>query len=635
VRGSPGVARGRARPYSAPLLVFVATAIAYTPVLSYPFLNWDDVDVFVRNDELRAPGLLTWAFTTRYMEHYQPLAWLVWGAMERTVRLTAASAHALNVTLHASCAALVYVLVRAGLKAGPYTGPLAVEEFGGRGRPSGRLEWIAAVAAMAWAIHPLRVEVVAWASAMPYTLALLCALASMLAWLRGRFWTAVGLFMLSLLARPIAFALPVIWLAVGPAKAGPHDERKDAGRHDGRKDASPYDRRKDAPLHDGRKDAALPPSSWRPALAGLALATIAALVESSARLAATLAEFGIGPRLTLAASAPWRYLWRTIAPFNLTPLDPLALTPRTDPMLIGLGLAGTALVSAAAWRWRRRQPVLAVSWLAYLALLVPAMGLVPSGLQATADRYTYLPAVAISVAIAAATTSFFRLSASAREARGKMEATDAAAAPGSSAKILAGFGAVLVAALTAITLPHMTYWRDSIALWTRAVEIDPRNDVALYNLGAALDEAGRTDDAVARYEQVLVVVPNHPQARRNRDLLRARQLEEEGNRFAAAGSLTEAVTRYADAVRLDPRRTHSHAALGMALTQLGRTAEARPHLQAAVDQGVNDPSVPNALAFTLARTGDRDGALAVLRDAQRRFPRDPNIARNIAVLSGR
>jgi Flp pilus assembly protein TadD len=538
--------------YRPPLLVFLATAALFTPALAGEFLNWDDIDLFVRNDALRAPGLVRWAFTTRYMEHYQPLAWLTWGALQRTAGLTPATAHALSVVLHASCAALLYAFIRR------YAGA-----------------WAAAAAALLWAMHPLRVEVVAWSSAMPYSLALLFALLSMGAWLDGRSWTAVAWFAVSLLARPIAFAMPLLWLFVMPASAG---------------------------------------QPWRPAFAGVTLAIAAAIAESSARLTATLDQFGIGPRLTLAASAPWRYLWRTIAPVNLTPLDPLALTPRTDAGAIALGIAGVALLSFAAWHWRREQPVLAIAWLAYLALLVPAMGLVPSGLQATADRYTYFPAVAISVAAAVV------------------------AHAGATTRVetwKAGLAGLAIASFAVLTWQQLHHWRDSIALWTRAVEIDARNDVALYNLGSALAAAGRADDALARYEQVLALVPTHAEARHNRDLLRARQLEDDGNGFAAGGRLAEAVTRYAQAVRLDPRRTHSQAALGMALTQLGRTAEARPHLQAALDQGVNDPSIANALAFGLAQAGDRQGAVAVLQAAQRRFPNDANIARNLAMLERR
>jgi len=542
-------------------LVAAAAAAVFAHLLDYPFLNWDDQDVFVRNEALHAPGLAGWAFTTRYMEHYQPAAWLIWGALARTVGLTAATAHALTVALHALCAAGVYVVIREALA------------LRNGGRPAKHLEWVAAASALVWAVHPLRVEVVAWASAMPYTLALLAALLATWAWMRGRVATALACLVASLLARPIAIGLPLVWVAIGP---------------------------------------------WRAAGIGLALAAAAGLVESSARLSASLAEFGIGPRLTLAAAAPWTYLWRTVAPVGLTPLDPLALTPRADPAIIGAGFAATALVSALAWRWRRIAPVPAAAWLAYLALLAPAMGLVPSGLQATADRYVYVAGVPLSVALAAA------LAARARSAAPKTAGTRV------SWLGLSALGVVLI--LAGAAWRHSAHWRDSVALWTRAVTIDPRNDVALYNLATALAEAGQRDAALTRYDELLQLVPAHADARRNRALLRAQAAEEEGNALAARGRLAEAVDRYGEATTLDPRRTHSHAARGMALVELGRLTEAGSHLRIAIEQGVADPAVPNALAYVLVQAGDRAGALAVLREARRRFPADENIARNLALL---
>jgi hypothetical protein len=152
-------------------------------------------------------------------------------------------------------------------------------------------------------------------------------------------------------------------------------------------------------------------ASTGPATAGPVLALVFIALESSARLAPTVAEFGLGPRLTLAATAPFVYLWRTVWPVRLTPLDPLALTPHTDVMLVLVGFTALGVVSAAAWRWRREAPVLSLAWLAYLALLAPAIGLVPSGLQATADRYTYLAAVPVSIAAAMAMTAATKVAA--------------------------------------------------------------------------------------------------------------------------------------------------------------------------------------------------------------------------------
>lgn len=527
--------------------VALAAIALFARVIGFPFLNWDDQDVFLRNDAIHEDGVLAWAFSTRYIEHYQPLAWLTWAALDRVAGLSAAATHGLNVALHALASALVYVLAR---------------------RLTAASVAPAAIAALFFALHPLRVEVVAWASAMPYPLALALALMSTLAWLGGRSAAATILFGLSLLARPLAFTLPlVLWMLRRPAR-----------------------------------------SPERMAIALMAaLAGGALLLESSARLSASLTEFGIGPRLTLAAMAPWTYLRRTVWPVDLTPLEPLALTPGADPAAIVLGAAAIALLSAAAWRWRRHHPVLAGAWAAYLVLLVPAMGFVPSGLQATADRYTYVPAVPLSIALAYALA---RVTAPA---------------------VRAAIAAALVV-LTAMTWHQTQHWRDSIALWTRAVEIDARNDVALYNLASALDAEGQRDEAIARYEQVLTLAPGHEGARRNRALLLAAALEEEGNRLAAAENLAAAVDRYADAVILDPRRTHSHAALGVALVQLDRLTEALPHLQTASDLGADDPALANAFAFALAETGRPADALRVLREAQRRHPHDPNIARNLELL---
>ena len=109
--------------FSAAAFVALLTLLAFVPLLGFPFLNWDDQDVFVRNDALRANGAIAWAFTTRFMEHYQPLSWLTWVGVDRTLGLTSSTAHGLNVVLHALCAAVVWMLVwRVGTawKAVPY-----------------------------------------------------------------------------------------------------------------------------------------------------------------------------------------------------------------------------------------------------------------------------------------------------------------------------------------------------------------------------------------------------------------------------------------------------------------------------------------------------------------------------------
>src|SRR5207249_8567009 len=153
-------------------------------------------------------------------------------------------------------------------------------------------------------------------------------------------WTlglSLALFALSLLARPVALGLPVALFAVDWLIAREKSVRR----------IVPF----------------------------VALAVAAAFVESAARPTAPLADVGIGARLTLAATAPFKYLWRTAVPLRLTPLDPLALAPRADVSAAIAGGIALVAISWAAWRWRDRHPGAAVAWWSYLALLAPAIGL--------------------------------------------------------------------------------------------------------------------------------------------------------------------------------------------------------------------------------------------------------------------
>jgi Flp pilus assembly protein TadD len=531
----------------------------FLPTVGFDWLNWDDQEIFTRTLELHAGGVVEWAFRTTRIGHYQPLAWLTWATIDRLWGLTPATTHLLNVVVHAACAGLVFSLARR-LGCG-IAGAMA--------------------ASLLFAIHPLQAEVVAWASAMPYALASFFALLSVLAFLDpSDGWAmaaaAVVLFATSLLARPIALGLPVALAALA------------------------VERRQPRRFLSIRR---------RTVIVSCALLAVgAALLEASARDLPALSEVGPGVRLTLATTAPFRYMWRTVFPVGLTPLDPLALEPRADIPLILVSAIGLAAVCWGVWRWRHRAPGAAVAWVCYLALLAPAMGLVPSGLQATATRYAYLPAIPVAILIGAAVTRL-------------------------RVRFLPHAVFAMLALLALLTYRQTNYWRDSVALWTRAVEVDPRNDVALYNLAAALADAGRRDEALQRYDDVLRIVPDQTTAKRNRDLLRATGLEEEGNRLAASSRWVEAIDRYQAALSLDPRRTHSRAALGMALVRIGRTSEAVPHLREAIDLGASEPSISNALAFALVQTGRVREACAVLQAARLRFADDDDVRRNLEQLS--
>lgn len=552
--------------------IAAAVAATYWPALGFAFVNWDDPRVIVENTALDFPGAWRWAFTTFHLEHYQPISWLVWAGIKAVAGLDAAWFHAANVAIHALVSILVWAVGRHVLA---------------RAVPEAPVPWrdgAALAAALLYGLHPLRVEVVAWISALPYALGVSLAMASTWAWLAASasgaersLVPAALLFAASLAARAVALGLPAVFVIL------------------------------DTWLHRRTLRAsvvrALP-------FAGLAVASSG--VEYMARVPG-LAEIPWLYRLQAAASAPFVYLWRTAVPVGLTPLDVLPLDPVGSAGLAAAAAIATVGISAAAWHWRSRWPSLAAMWVCYLTLLAPAAGLVASGQQATADRYTYLPGIVVVLAAVGA-----GLRAAARQRW--------------RARALATVALVLLVSSALVTRGTLAPWADSVSLWTRVVTLDPANDVGLYNLGVALAAEGRPDEAAERYRQALAVNPAHADARTNLARLDAVRLEREGNDFATRGNLAEAAARYEQAIALDPARRHSRASLGMALAGLGQAGEALPHLREAFRQGETDAAVANALGVLLQQAGQPREARTVFERALAVHQTDVGLAHNLARL---
>ncbi len=544
----------------------------FSSASNFAFLNWDDEAVILQNRALEWPGVLTWAFTTTYMEHYQPLSWLVWAGFKHAFGLDPSAFHVANVIAHIACVLLVWLVARLVLTR-------AQADLTQRTRDAA-----AFAAALLFGLHPLRVEVVAWISALPYALALALTLASLAAYVRAgvhtsqRWWmAALVLYAASLMARPVALGFPVVligvdvWLLQRSARA-----------------------------------------SVRKVWPFAVFAVLAAVVESTARVPG-LNDASWVVRLQWASSAPFVYLWHTVAPLGLTPLDALPLTPVARPGVMAAALLALVAVTVAAWTFRHRSPTALAAWVAYLALLTPAAGLVPSGLQLTADRYTYFPGVVVAMFVAGSVASW---------------------AARRSARISLATAAFLIVALACVFATRRTLapWSDSISLWSRVVALEPTNDVGLYNLATALAAAGRAQEAEVQYRQLLTLQPGHASARANLDRLAAARLEGEGNASAARGDFAHAAERYQQAITLDPGRTHSHAGRGMALASLGRASEAIPALREAMRQGEREPAVPNALAVLLLQIGETREARTVMEAGLRDHPNDVNLAHNLARL---
>ena len=573
------------------LAVALVVVILLWPITRAAFLNWDDDAIFLQNPPLTGSSTWSWAFTTTHMGHFQPLSWLTWSAIARVFGLAPEPFHVLNLVTHALATSLVFLL--------------AAELLSVAGVPARRAQAGGLLGALFFGVHPLRVEPVAWASAFPYLAALVFALLSTLSYVasRSRPWNAsrrqpklsavifsaaaIAAYAGSLFFRPIVVGLPFVLLLLDwhPLRAA----HRQAGR----------DRL--APLLADKTPYVL-------------LAVCASAAEFLARRQVGFNELTAAARATFVATAPFVYLWRIVAPVGLSPAGVTSLETQGSVVAVA-AVAGLVAISWAVWTWRDSRPALLVVWFAYLLLVAPTIGLAPTGLQATADRYAYLPGVAVAMAIAMAVA-----------ASGVSVGVHRAAIAGSF---------IACVGLSVLSRQQTAYWQDSIALWSRAAAADARNDVAYYNLGTALQASGRIDEAKSAYEATLRLVPDHAPARQNLNGLQAVARQRDADALAQAGNLAAAIPLYRETLALDPRRSRARAALGMALAKSGDFAAAAQELEQALKQGVDEPAVLNAAGYALVQTGRTDAAVTLLRAAVLRHPHDANLARNLALIDGR
>ncbi len=537
------------------LAVGLALALLVTGVFAevgtHPFAPLDDRDYVQENPVVRE-GLtwagVRWALTTRHASNWHPLTWLSHMLDVELFGMRPGPHHLVSVGLHAAGTVALFLALVA------LTGT----------------RWPSALAAALFAAHPLHVESVVWIAERKDVLSTLLGLLALLAWRRyarrpsvGRYLPVAGLFALGLLAKPMLVTLPLVLLLL---------------------DVWPLGRLGPQGFSAGR--AARLAFEKVPLLALSAAA--AALTLAAQRGGATLVSLRrlpLAERLDGALASYLAYLRQTVWPAGLAVYYPREAG--ASAAWLTAAAAAVLLGATAATLLARRRPWLAVGWLWYLGTLVPVIGLVQAGLQARADRYTYLPLVGIFIAAA------WEL---ARAARGRRAAAVAVA------------GAAAVAAVAACAVAsraQVSRWRDPETLLASAIAATGDNWLAQLNLGVSLLDRGRPAEALRHLEEARRLQPWYAGAYYNLGLANMK-----------LGRLELAVGYYVKAVRLDPSDPETRNNLGTALDSLGRYEEAVEQYRAAVRLKPHAASYEN-LARTLRRLGRRDEAAAALGEARR------------------
>lgn len=428
-------------------------------------------------------------------------------------------------------------------------------------------------AALVFAIHPLRVELVAWVTERRDVLSRFFFLSSLLCYLKGaaeaktnalrRLWMTAAVFVygLSLLSKAAGVALPIVLLALDV-----------------------YPLRRLGSEAGGWFGPAVRKVWWEKIpflLLAVVFGFIAFAAQREAQALLPLDTYGVAARLGQALFGIAFYLWKTILPVNLSPIYglPGQLRPSDWMPFLVSGIVVLAVTTALVIV-RRGWPALLAVWICYLALLAPVLGFFQAGPQIAADRYTYLSCLGWAALAGGALFYFFQ-----RWSRGR-ESAQIFVPP----VLLAG---VIVIALGTLTWLQARVWHDSESLWRHAVSAYPDGSRAHNNLGNALVHGGKMAEAITHYKEAVRIDPDYKEAHHNLGLT-----------LAERGKAAESIDEYREALRIDPRYKEAHNNLGVALFYWGDSAAAIEHYRAALQIDPAFRDAHNNLAIVLVRRGE-------------------------------
>ncbi len=526
-----------------PLLAFAV----FGQVASHQFVNYDDGQFIFENPHV-SQGLtassIDWALTSADVGYY-PLTWLsheldvtLWGLKPGPHLLT-------NVAIHAMTACLLYV---------------ALMLLAGRGA--------AAFAAALFAIHPMHVESVAWASERKDTLSTLFIVIALLLYVRApqrRLGVALAM-AACLAAKQMYVTFPFVLLLLDTWPLARLRRLSDLGARIVEK----------LPL-------------FVLSIAGSAVAIVG---QRNLKAMQTTESLSIASRIGNATVASCRYLGKLFVPVDLAVPYPLISLPPVQVFWASVLLLAITAVAVALYK---RAPYLAVGWFWFAGALVPVIGIIALGAQSMADRYSYFAYVGLFLAIAAG----------------------ALALP-IPRRVLAVAGAFVVLICAAIAYHQVGYWQDSETLFTHTIAVTPPNADAEYSLGQAL-ELTKPDAAVAHLRRSIDLASKAtggrpeamPEGRTQAHvgigtalLMKARQEPVVPTRVA---TIRDAQQHLETALRIDPNAPHAKNNLAFAQAMLAQAAAGTPtrsEYDQAVERGV-----------ALMNGSDVNGAIAAFRRA--------------------
>jgi protein O-mannosyl-transferase len=612
-----------------PTAVFLIVVGAFLPTLLNGFVDWQDETYLVNNTQYRGFGWaqLLWMISNAKSGVFQPLTWLSFASDYRLWILDPFGYHLTSLLIHGAntmvmCVITTQLLSAAGIQ---------------RSRLNIPLQWTTAVIILLFALHPMRVEAVALASARNYLLSTLFLLAAFSAYLRSvqnkpnkfyRKWVFVALtaHLLSVLSGANGFVLPILLILT---------------------DIYPLKRFENSVGAKVRTDITKALAEKLPYFAlGLAGSVAVLCLGSHANFTDEVMNTDLQIRFAQLFYAPVFYLWKTILPIRLIPAYEFPETIQSWQWFIYFGgVIAMSFVIAALYVRSQRSAILIV-WSGYLVTVwVPMLSLETEARQFLADRFSYLPVLALAVAIAVSVEIFLR--------------TWNPANLRSLGFGAAGLGAlVAVAVLSILTWRQVLVWRDAETLWRNAVSLESQSRWVRHKLADLLIAQNKDSEAVdlyrrataantnsaltfADYAQVLVKRGRFVEAQDayqralKIDARLALGLFGMGNLLAMQGDFDGAILQYHKALASVPAASSVYTNLGYALARRGQLHEAVMNFRKAVQLDSSNFNAYFNLAGVLATQGKTDEAVKYYREVLKISPGHAKAHHNLASLLNR
>lgn len=548
------------------------TFLVYSPVLNNDFVNWDDPFYIQKNPNIFRIDFSTlrWMWTSSYTGNWIPLSWLSLAVDYQWGNLNPQAYHFTNLVLHCANVTLVFLISLRVLM-------IPKGKEGQKPALLPREAVVAFLASFVFGIHPLHVESVVWASERKDLLCGLFFLTSLFLYLDYLYsyarqkWKLILCFMsflLALFSKSMAVTLPVALLVLD--------------YWPGRRFHKPWARilLEKLPFF----------------LAALVVGMVTVLFQSGTGALSNLGQLPLSFRVMNAFHSIGFYLEKLVLPANLVTFYPIYLRATFSPEYF-LTFLAVVLIGSVVFIYRKRYPFLYAAGLYYLVTLAPVLGLLQVGSQSAADRYTYLPSVALILLFAFAGVHIL-------------------------VKSRVAFVLVLVGVVAALgygTIKQVGFWKDSTTLWLHELAVYPKNAAYAYsNLADALEQTGRLEEALQLYELALQKGPRVTYAHAGK-----------GEVLLKKGAIEASIVEFKTSIDLDGKYDVPHDGLGQDYEKQGLYPQALSETQEAIRINPNNAEAYYHLGMIHRAMSNFDKSLEAFRKAIYLDPGNSEYSRNL------